>query len=181
MTPAVKVQVEDAYGNLITTNTDSIDLSVSGGATLLGTHPKNAVAGVATFSNLSIQLAGVSYTLTASDGAITKVSTTFDITPAATSQFDVSGFPSPTTIGTAGTVIVTAQDQFGNTTPGYVGTIKFTSSDASATLPPNYTFVAGDNGVHTFTNGVTFNAAGTWNIVVKQGALAGSQTGIVVS
>ena len=34
---------------------------------------------------------------------------------------------------------------------GYTGTVHFTSSDTAAVLPANYTFVAGDNGVRTFT------------------------------
>src|SRR5207302_1705192 len=62
-------------------------------------------------------------------------------------------------------VTVTAKDQFGNTATGYTGTIHFTSNDgqavAGAGLPANYTFVAGDNGVHVFTNGVTLKTVGS--------------------
>jgi hypothetical protein len=56
-------------------------------------------------------------------------------------------------IAGAGFVFTTvALDQFNNTTTGYTGTVHFTSSDTgSVTLPANYAFVAGDNGVHTFT------------------------------
>ena len=51
-------------------------------------------------------------------------------------------------------------DAFGNTATGYLGTVHFTSSDGPAVLPANYTFIAGDNGVHTFTT-VTLKTAGT--------------------
>jgi hypothetical protein len=57
------------------------------------------------------------------------------------------------------TVSVRAVNRNGSTYTGYLGTLHFTSSDGAAVLPADYTFVAGDNGAHTFTNGVTINAA----------------------
>ena len=47
-------------------------------------------------------------------------------------------------------VTVTAKDAYGNMATGYTGTVHFTSSDGQAVLPANYTFVAGDAGIHTF-------------------------------
>jgi hypothetical protein len=74
----------------------------------------------------------------------------------------LAGLTSPETAGTPGAVTLTALDPFGNTATGYVGTVKFTSSDGGSgmSLPGNYTFVAGDDGVHTFTGGVTLVTAG---------------------
>ena len=57
---------------------------------------------------------------------------------------------------------MTARDAFGNTATGYTGTVHFTSSDAQATLPADYTFTAGDTGVHTFT--ATLKTAGTQSL-----------------
>src|SRR5581483_4292805 len=54
---------------------------------------------------------------------------------------------------------------FGNTITSYTGTVHFTSNDGAASLPANYTFVAGDSGVHTFTNGVTLNTTGSHTVV----------------
>ena len=48
-------------------------------------------------------------------------------------------------------VTVTAMDAYGNTATGYTGTVHFTSTDGAAVLPADYTFTAGDAGVHTFT------------------------------
>ncbi len=76
-------------------------------------------------------------------------------------SLQVTGFPSPITAGTAGTSTVTAKDANGNTAIGYTGTVHFTSSDGAASLPANYTFVSGDNGARTFTNGATLNTGGT--------------------
>jgi hypothetical protein len=44
--------------------------------------------------------------------------------------------------------------------------VHFTSTDGSATLPVNYTFTAGDAGVHTFPAGVILRTAGSQVITV---------------
>ena len=51
-------------------------------------------------------------------------------------------------------VIVTAVDSFGQVAVGYAGTVTFSTSDTDAgvVLPADYTFTAGDGGVHTFTD-----------------------------
>ena len=46
-----------------------------------------------------------------------------------------------------------------NVATSYRGTVHFTSTDTAAVLPANYTFVAGDAGVHTFN--VTLKTAGS--------------------
>src|SRR6202035_44224 len=46
----------------------------------------------------------------------------------------------------------------------YAGTAHFTSSDAKAALPADYTFVAGDAGMHTFAGGVTLDTAGNQTV-----------------
>jgi hypothetical protein len=63
-------------------------------------------------------------------------------------------------------VTVTAIDPYGKTVYVYVGTITFGSSDPLGVLPANYTFVAGDNGSHTFAGGVTLFTPGTQTITV---------------
>ena len=83
ITPAVKVAIQDANGNTVTTAQDAITLAIgtnpSSGA-LSGTATISAVNGVATFSNLSINKAGSGYTLTAAGGGFTgATSPTFDV------------------------------------------------------------------------------------------------------
>jgi hypothetical protein len=73
--------------------------------------------------------------------------------------------PASTPVNSAFSVTVTAQNGDGTTVTGYRGTVHFTSSDLSATLPANYTFIAGDNGAHTFT-GVVLATHGTQTITV---------------
>jgi hypothetical protein len=80
------------------------------------------------------------------------------ISPNATFPLVVTGFPSPTTAGVAGTFTVTAQNADGTTNTGYTGTVHFTSTDPQTVLPPDYTFTAADQGVYTFNS--TLKSAG---------------------
>jgi hypothetical protein len=98
-----------------------------------------------------------------------------------TGSFVVSGFPSPTGAGAAGTFTVTAKDANGNTNPNYVGTVHFSSSDNLAVLPPDYTFTAADHGVHAFS--ATLNTPGTQSLGATDftNRVTGSQYGIVVN
>src|SRR5207249_12146532 len=87
--PPVQVTAYDSLGNKATNFTGSIrvavgnDASVTKNATLSGGGPVSAVAGVATFPNLSIDQTGDGYTLTAAFGNAQPVdtSTAFTITP----------------------------------------------------------------------------------------------------
>ena len=77
---------------------------------------------------------------------------------------------------------MTAKNSAGNTATGYTGTVHFTSSDGAAILPADYTFVAGDNGSHTFTG--TLKTLGTRFITATDtvaASITGSQTGITVN
>jgi hypothetical protein len=70
--------------------------------------------------------------------------------------------------GSSFNLTVTAADPYGKTVYTYRGTIHFSSSDPLANLPGdanhNYTFTAGDAGVHTFS--VTLNTPGQQTITV---------------
>ncbi len=76
--------------------------------------------------------------------------------------------PASAVTGTAFNLTVTAQDASGNTDTAYTGTIHFTSTDNQATLPTDYTFVAGDNGTHTFS--LTLRTPGNQAITVTDTA-----------
>jgi hypothetical protein len=86
------------------------------------------------------------------------------VNPAALKTFLVKGF-GPTVAGTINAFTVTAQDAYGNTIPNYLGTVHFTSTDLLASLPPDYPFVASDNGTHGFQ--ATLRTAGVAHIQVS--------------
>ena len=104
------------------------------------------------------------------------------VSPAATSQFQVAGFPLSVIPGSTNSFTVTAKDAYGNTTPAYVGTVKFSSSDLQAILPANYTFTSIDAGIHTFA--ATLSTVGVQSISVTDtvnAAITGMETGISVT
>jgi probable HAF family extracellular repeat protein len=102
------------------------------------------------------------------------------VDPSGTASFAVSGFPSSTTAGTAGSFSVTALDSSGATATGYTGTVYFTSSDPQAGLPSAYTFTTADAGAHPFS--AALKTAGTQSVTVTDAAhgTSGTQGGIAV-
>jgi DNA/RNA endonuclease G (NUC1) len=97
------------------------------------------------------------------------------VTPAAvTTHFSVTA-PANVTSGVPFTFTVTALDASNAIVPAYTGTVHFTSSTAG-TLPADYTFVAGDNGTHTFsatlstTGSATVTATDTVNASINGSA-----------
>jgi uncharacterized repeat protein (TIGR01451 family) len=183
VSPAMTVQILDAFDNL-TSSTADVTLAIDtnpGGGTLLGTPTVAAVAGVATFSDISIDKVGTDYTLVASSDSLTgSTSSTFNITPAAATHFAVSA-PANAVAGTSFNFTVTALDAFENTATGYSGTVHFTSSDAPATLPADGTLTSGvgtfaatlktaGNQTLTATDTVTASITGTsGNVLVVAG------------
>lgn len=133
---------EDDNGNVATGFTGAVTVAFAAngaGGTLLGTATVNAVAGVATFSGLSIAKAGSAYTLVASATGIASATTNpFDIVPGAPAKLVFTSQPAG---GTANlvfspTITVTAQDAFGNVTPAFTGavTLAFAANPSSANL-----------------------------------------------
>ena len=87
ITPTVQVRVVDGAGNLVTTATTSITLTIGtnpGGGVLGGTTTQIASGGSAAFPGLSINRTGTGYTLAANGGGLTQAtSSAFNITPGA--------------------------------------------------------------------------------------------------
>jgi hypothetical protein len=88
------------------------------------------------------------------------------------------------TTGVPFDVTVTAEDKFGQTAIGYTGTISISNSDTDpqATPPFSYTFLPGDNGLHTFAGGVTLYTLGTQTITAtdQTNGFSGSDTITVI-
>jgi hypothetical protein len=162
ITPAVVVAVADTLDNVVLTATNQIDMRIGvnpNNAVLGGTTPVSAVGGLATFSNLTLSAAGTGYTLVAGSGSLVDgTSPPFDVLAGAT-QLQVVTNPTTVTAGGSVAVTVTAKDGLGATVTSYRGTVHFVSSDPLATLPADYTFIAGDLGTHTFTGGATLKTA----------------------
>src|SRR5205823_2733581 len=102
ISPAVTVQVQDQYGNTVTSSTASVTMAIANnpsGGTLGGTTTVSAVAGVATFSTLWIDKAGTGYRLGATSGTLTgATSNTFNITAGAATQLVFGQQPTNTVV-----------------------------------------------------------------------------------
>jgi hypothetical protein len=170
------VTAVDANDNVVTGYTGTIQFgSVPPGATLPSNYTFTAAdQGVHTFtSGVTLPAAGTTV-LSATDTTNTSVTgqITVAVAPGAVSQFVIS-IPSGVTTGAPTTFTVTAEDAKNNIVPGYTGTVQFASTPSGATLPGNYTFTASDQGVHTFTNGANFPAAGGWTVTATDTVNAG--------
>jgi hypothetical protein len=87
----------------------------------------------------------------------------------------------PTAVsGTPFDITLTALDLYGNLDTNYQGTVTFstTDPDTGVVLPADYTFTTGDNGVHTFSGGVTLVTVGDQTLTVTDTAsgITGSAT-----
>ena len=164
--PAVTVAAQDLFGNLYPSFTGSVTVTLGanpGGATLSGTTTATAVAGVATFSGLSLDKSGTGYTLVASTSGLTSATSAgFNITAgAATTLVLVSGggqsaapdslLPLP--------IVVKVSDSLGNGVSGRT-----------------VTFAVGTGGGSVGTASATTDATGSASTTWTLGSTAGAQT-----
>jgi hypothetical protein len=164
---AITVKVEDAAGDVVVGDNSTVTLSVgSGPGSLGGTVTAQAVNGVATFNNVSLNAAG-SYTLNASDGSLSG---------ATSNSFNVDAgrlvFTQQPGSSVAGEVTpafeVAVENGSGNviTSDNSTVTVAVASGPggASGTLTAHVS-----NGVATFSN-VVLNAPGSYKLSAADGA-----------
>src|SRR5207249_2050517 len=119
ISPAVTVEVQDQFGNVVTTDSSNVTISISNPGVLSGSSTLIVAAssGVATYANIIPTKTGTSLTLQALDAALTTAdSTAFNVTAAAANTPLHDALPIYTTGGSAisPAVTVEVQDQFGN-------------------------------------------------------------------
>jgi DNA/RNA endonuclease G (NUC1)/fibronectin type 3 domain-containing protein len=156
----VTVTALDASNTIVPSYTGTVHFTSSSAGTLPADYTfVGGDAGTHTFS-VSLTTTGAQ-TITATDGGITGSANT-TVAPLPATHFSVSA-PDPVNSFSPFSVTVTALNASNGTVTGYTGTVHFTSSSAG-TLPADYTFVAGDNGTHTFN--VTLTTTGQQTITV---------------
>ncbi len=179
--PAVTVEIVDAAGTVVTTDSSQVTVALATPAAstaLAGTVTAAAVMGVATFSDLSISQAGDGYSLTASDptdglsGAIADSVTFNVIGPAAQLVF----LQQPSNVGAGQTikppVTVEVVDANGNvvTSDSSQVTVQLTP-----TTPPTGATLGGtlkataSNGIATFSS-LVVNQAGSYTLTANDSA-----------
>ena len=168
---SITVTARDPYNNPAAGYTGTVHFTSSDGqASLPGDYTfLPADAGAHTFTaGVTLKTAG-SQTVTVSDGAHSASEADIAVTPAAVSQLVVTA-PLTSTAGSPFSITVTARDAYDNTAV-YAGTVHFQSSDGQASLPAEYSFRPNDAGVHTFTNGVTLEKAGSQTVAASDGSI----------
>jgi hypothetical protein len=180
------VDIQDTGGNTITSNTSTVTATLTSGSGTILNGTAVAVAGVATFNNLTLNAPAGSYTLTFTDGALTPaVSTTVTVGAGAASMLAVSVQPSATaTSGAALTIqpVVKVEDAGGNAVLGNTSTVTATVTGGAGTVTSNTAVVSATTGLATFS-GLTLNElVGPYTLTFSDPGLTSvASTGITVS
>jgi hypothetical protein len=194
------VAVEDANGNIVTSDFSAVTLNITtntgfAGATLSNNCAGIEFEGVVTFSGCSINLAGSQYTLTATDGSLTSATSgAFNITGVATrlvfTTQPVGGVEEGTAFATE--PVVSVEDSGGNVVTTDNGSVALSIGTYSAgnggstqgTLGCTNTTVNAVAGVATFANcQITGTAgAGTYSFnAARSGLTTGSSSNLSIT
>jgi hypothetical protein len=191
------VKVEDAAGNVVTSNVTTVSAKITAGGVSVTPATQVAVAGVASFSGLALNALAGPYTLTFSDGSLTAAtSTSVAVTVGAATQLVVTTSPSTSTatgVVLAQQPVVKVEDSGGNVvttvTTGAVTASITTGAGGALSAGSSANFVAGvaafsgltltgtPGTAYTLTySGDAFSVLGTASIDVGQ-----AQAALVVS
>lgn len=171
-----QVSIEDASGNVITTDsTTVVTASISTGGTLVGSTTATASSGVATFSNLGISgTAGTAYTITYSSGSLTSATQSVTVTTGAATTIAVSAGNGQS--ATAGSAVATppavlVTDSGGNGVSGTSVTFAVTSGGGSGT---SLSATSNSSGIATVGSWALGAAAGSNTMTATATGLTGS-------
>ena len=175
LSTGIQVTVEDGLGNTVTSFAGNVTATLGTdptGATLSGTTTVGAVAGVATFSSLSINRAGSGYTIVVSAGGLTTTCGPFTITAGPATRLVFTVQP---TVGFAGAPItpalqVSAEDSLGHVDQTFTGTVTVSlgANPGGATLSGTMALAA-VGGVATFST-LTIDKVGAGYTLVAAAA-----------
>src|SRR5262249_7985943 len=132
----------DSNGNALTSYTGTVHFTSNDSQAVLPADYVFTAADNGTHTFSATPKTAGTWSVTVTDTGATAFSGTqggIVVNPAAASTFQVSGFPSPVSVGNYGYFTVTAYDAYGNLATNYTGTVHITSSDSLALLPDDYT------------------------------------------
>jgi|GEM_PF-1695925 len=172
--PPFSVNIEDQFGNLVSTDTSPVTIAVASGAgTLTGTNLQFAVAGVATFNDLRLDFADT-YTFTATDGMLDSDTSNSFIISAAPAKLAIITAPGTATAGDTLPLVVHVEDADGNLITSDNSNVTVMVASGSGSLVGTTT-VAAVNGVATFTD-LQLQRADTYTLTVQDGTLTTATT-----
>ena len=176
ISPAVQVAVQDASGTTVTSSTATVTIALGanpGAATLSGTKSVEAVDGVATFSDLSLNAGASGYTLAASSAPLTgATSSAFNVSKRSTSTA-LSCSPSPVGItapGNTSTCTATVTDTAAGNASTPTGTVSLTASTGGSSFSPTSCTLAASTGSSaTCTSTLTVTTTGNKTVSASYG------------
>ncbi len=181
MAPAIVVQTQDPYGNVISGDTVTLAVEKYPSGTVCSTYLATTdSSGNATFANVSLPVAGT-YTVVATDGAVSSGnSSSVTVSPGAASMLVFAQQPSNATAGTAisPNIVVDVEDLFGNLVTTDNSTVAL-SLNGDGSLNGALT-VQAQNGVATFS-GLSLNGSGIYTIGAGDGVLAATSSAFTIS
>ena len=135
------VTVEDSFGNIVTTSSVSVKLSISSGTLSCTTNPVNASGGAASFSGCGGSVTGTNLTLQATaSGLASTTSASFNITgPVTQIVFTTQPFAGVSGAYFTTQPVVTLEDATGTTVTSSTTAITLTPSGGALSLCSNLT------------------------------------------
>ena len=186
ISPAIQVEVQDASSNRVASSSAAVTIAINtgtAGATLSGTKTVNAINGVASFTGLSLDKSGASYTLGATSGTLTQaISAAFTVTAGPATKLSFTQQPSNSNTDQNITAEVSVQDAFGNLVATSANvTMTLGANPGSGTLSGTTT-VGTTNGVVSFTLLRLNKVAAGYTLTANAGLLtAATSTGFDVA
>ena len=179
ISPSVVLQVEDTYGHVVTSDSSTVTVALGANASygvVGGTTSVQAVNGVATFGNLSVNNPGT-YTLVATDATdnLLGVSTSFTVSGSGTGALYITSASSTTfTVGAASTFVIRTTGTTGTTiseTGTLPGGIVFTNyGNGTATLSGTPSAIGVYSLTFTATSGTLTPATQGFTLTIQAGA-----------
>src|SRR6184192_2827592 len=181
LSPAVRVGAVDGTGAVDTTFHGAMTVTLGenpGRGTLRGTRTVDAVRGVASFADLSINRAGTGYTLVATaTGVRGATSPTFAVAPATAARLAFTAQPHTATVDSVlkPPVQVTALDTLGNVATSFAADVTVAlAANASGRALGGTPTARATSGVATFAD-LSVNRAGRgYRLTASAGQLAGA-------
>ena len=174
LSPQPVVSVEDNWNNVVTTSTASIALTPIAGLSCTGGLSMAAVNGVATFAGCQIAGTAGSYTLTASSGSLSPVtSSSFTITPGAATKLVFTTQPGGAAAGAnlSPQPAVSVEDNWNNVVTTSTASIGLAQTSGTGLTCTGGLTKAAVNGVATFAGCKISGTAGSYTLTASASGL----------
>ena len=187
--PAVRVEVQNSQGGMVTEGGLPVTVSLADNPTdavLSGTLTVNAVNGVATFSDIRVNEAGVGYTLRATSGSLSPaLSAPFAVVAGTASRLTIATQPPATAQSGVPLAVqprIQIRDAGGNEVAQAGVQVTVALEGAGATLGGTLSVSTNAEGLATFTGLVITGSAGVYTLLfAAPGLIAIASDGIAIA